>query len=93
MRTETDSTLQETLSEPAGLQSVQLASGEPADHQCAGAPRHPRLVLHLDHTGLGWGDVDLQQDGQHPALPEPLSGARPPGRQPPVPAPLLSQVA
>ena len=92
MTTETNLTVQETIPEPACLQSLQLSRAEPADDQCAGGLRDPLLVLHLDHTGLGGGDVDLQQDEQHPPLPGPRSGPRPPGLHTPAASPLLSQV-
>ena len=87
--------MQETISESACLQSLQLPCAQPGDDQPAGGLRDPRLVLHLDLAGLCWGDGDgdLQQDVQHPPLPGPRSGPWPPGLQPPAASPVLSQVA
>ena len=89
---ETNVTVQETISEPACLQSVQLSSAEPGDNQWAGGLRDPLLVLHLDHPGLGGGDVDLQSDEQHPPLPRPRPGPRPAGLHSPAASPVLSEV-
>ena len=92
MTAETKVTVQETISQPASLQSVQLSCAEPGDNQCPGGLRHPLLVLHLDPPGLGRGDVDLQSEEQHPPLPGPRPGTRPPGLHTPAASPLLSQV-
>ena len=84
--------MQETISPAACLQSVQLSCAEPGDDQRPGDLRDPLLVLHLEPPGRGRGDVDLQSDGEHPPLPGPQSGARPPGLHTPAASPLLSQV-